>query len=363
MQNREGDLKNKRVLYFGIINPDFSRNKIYADGLKANGVEVEYCIDTSRGPIKFWKLFKKHWAIRNSYDAMIVGFPGYIAVPFAKIIAKRGKPVIFDALCSFYETQIISRDAYRGNPFRLVYVRTVDWLATRFADKVLVETEEQKKYFINSLGVNQKKLVVVYTGVDDTKFFSKSTDIKFPDFTVLFRGRITKEAGATYVLEAAKILENTGIKFLIIGFGWGDAIKAFNAKLAELNPSNVKYIKEQVPIDELREMMSKCHISLGQFEDNERLQRTIPHKAFESLSMKIPYITARTLGAGEVFKDMVHCLYCDVASGQDMAEKILKLRDDKILANKIADSAYELYTERFTPAKIVKPILDLIKNK
>ncbi|MDE2172637.1 MAG: glycosyltransferase, partial [Patescibacteria group bacterium] len=323
-------------------------------------VNVVNCIDTSTGLRKYWNLYKKHRDYKGKYDAMIVGFPGFIIVPFARLIATA--PVYFDALCSFYETQIISRDAYKGNIFRIPYVRIIDWLATRLADKILVETEQQKKYFIGSLGVNPAKLIVVYTGVDDSIFHTAPDAEKSAAFTVLFRGRITREAGAAYVLRAAKILENTGVKFLIIGFGWAEAMNEFKAVMNELKPANVEYISKQLPFNELIPRMLSCHVSLGQFENNERLKRTIPHKAFESMAMKLPYVTSRMAGVSEVFKDGETCLMVNPADPEDLAAKIETLKNSPVLAEKIAQNAFWLYQQRFTPQKIVQPILDAVCN-
>lgn len=336
-----------KVLYFGIFDPNFSRNKIYGDGLRQNGVEVIVCTDTSRGLLKYWRLFLKHWKLRNHYDVMIVGFPGYIIVPFAKLISR--KPVIFDALCSFYETQIISRDAYSGNIFRLPYVRVIDWLSTRCADIILVETEQQKKYFIQSLGVKEKKLQVVLTGVDDSQFHADPSVKKLPTFTALFRGRITREAGATYVLDAAKLLENAGVDFLVIGYGWGQPIDEFNALMKQLSPKNVRYIREHLPMNEMVTLMQGCHVSLGQFANNERLKRTIPHKAFESLAMKLPYISGRAGGVEGFLIDGENCLLANCANAQDIADKIMQLKNDPLLAKKIADNGFELYKRTSSP--------------
>lgn len=352
----------KTVIYFGLFDPSFSRNKIYADGLRQNGIEVILCTDSSRGLLKYWRLFKKHRAIKDSYDAMIVGFPGYIVVPFARLIAKRGKPVIYDALCSFYETQIISRNAYRGNPFRIPYVRIVDWLSTRSADFILVESEEQKDYFVESLGVRRDKCIVTYTGVDKI-FDVEPAANRYERFTVLFRGRITTEAGAEYVLRAAKILEDKGIHFLIIGFGWGSAVEEFSSTMESLKPKNVEHIKEQVPLGELIYMMRRCHVSLGQFGKSQRLERTIPHKAYESLAMRLPYITARTAGISEILEDGRDCLMVNPADPEDLARKILELKEGLSLRESLAQNGYNVYRERFVAEKIVGPILELIKDK
>ena len=354
------EITKKVVLYFGITDENYSRNKVYIEGLRRNGFTVKLCIDKSSGLRKYWRLFKKHWSVRKSYDVMVVSYSSYIIVPFARLITR--KPVIFDALCSFYESEIISRDAFKGNPFRIPFVRSVDWMATHFAHHVLVETDRQKQYFIDELGVRPEKLVTVYTGVDDSAFYIDQKVEKSREFTVLFRGRIMIEAGVTHILEAAKLLEDEDIRFLIIGFGWNEALRRFQESFSGLNLKKLEYIGTQIPIDALRSSMLKCHVSLGQFEDNERLKRTIPHKAFESLAMKLPYLTARAEGVMEILKDGVNCLMVNPADPVDLAKKIKMLRDDRALADKLNESGYKLYLERFTPEKIVEPIIKIINR-
>ncbi|MEK7662208.1 MAG: glycosyltransferase family 4 protein [Patescibacteria group bacterium] len=354
-----------RICYFGIYDPEFSRNKIYMRGLRENGVDIIECSDRGRGLRKFWNLFFKHWHLRNKYDVMIVGYPGYIIVPFARLITK--KPVVFDALCSFYEAQIISRNAYAGIPFRIAYVRFIDWLANICADLIFVETDKQRQYYIDTLGVPEKKVYRVLIGVDDHDFYFDSSVRKNERFTVIFRGRLTKEAGVRHILDAAKILEGRGVDFVIAGFGFGDVIQELENKLALLKLSNVTLIPRQLPIADIRSLMLRSHISLGQFEDNERLKRTIPHKAFESLAMRLPYITANTEGVLGVLKDGENCLMVRKADPAHLAEKILFLKNNPSFQKRLIEEGVKTYRTMFTPkilgSEIYRAISGLVSKK
>lgn len=348
----------KTVLYFGNIDMNLSRNKIYVDGLRQNGFEILTCVDRSKGLKKYWELYKKHKEFKGRYDALVVGFGGYVTVPLAKLLSK--KPVIFDALCSFYETEILSRDALKEYPFRITFVRFVDWIATKFADYVLVETEEQKKYFIKELKVKSEKLKVVYTGADDTVFkFIKEIE-KYKKFTVLFRGRIMSEAGVPTIVKTAKLLEKEDINFLIIGHGCNEAMEEFEATMKEESSKNITHIGKQLPFDELVSTMQKCHVSLGQFANHERLKRTVPHKAYESLSMKLPYITARMEGVQEILEEGKQCLMVHPENPEDLALKIMQLYKDEKLREKIAEEGFILYQEKFSPKEIVGPLCEII---
>lgn len=349
-----------RVCYFGLFDRGFSRNKIYMRGLRESGVDVIPCTDSSRGLKKFWMLFKKHKTINGDYDVMVVGYPGYIVVPFAKLVSS--KKVILDAMCSMYESLILSRDAYRGNPLRIPIVKFIDWLAYKSADLILLETEQQKRYFVDRLGVPERKCAVVYTGVDEEVFFCDERAEKFPDFTVLFRGRIVKEAGTVTIVKAAKLLEHEGVRFLIIGYGWDDAMDDFDRAMEELDPKNVIHIRKQIPEEDLRGYMAKCHISLGQFGVHERLERTIPHKAFESLAMRLPYVTARAEGVRDILRDGENCLMVDPSDAESLAKAILKLKDDKELRDKLSKNGYQSYEQVFTTRKLGEKLRDILES-
>ena len=189
-------------------------------------------------------------------------------------------------------------------------------------------------------------------------FFRESSIPLNKKFTVLFRGRLTPEAGVEYVLEGAEILKNEDILFKIIGFGQMET--EVKEELKKLNLPNVELITKELSNDSLRKEMCGCHISLGQFGNNERLKRTIPHKAFESLAMGIPYITANAEGVAEIFTVGETCLFVNKADPKDLAEKILTLKNNPALRNKLALNGRKLYEEKLTPKILGETILKYI---
>jgi glycosyltransferase involved in cell wall biosynthesis len=351
-------MQNKiTICYFGIYNPDLGRNKIYIKGLKENEVKIIECRDNSRGPLKFIKLFLKYWKIRDDYDYLIVGYPGHIVVWLAKLISK--KPVIFDALCAMYEGVIVSRGQFGIFNIRSLYIRFIDWLAVRCADFCLLESENQKKYFQERFGKSQK-YKVIYTGADDGDFYKDNSITKKEKFTVVFRGKFLPEAGIKHIIKAADLLKNKEVDFLIIGSGFLEKeIKSF---INEVKLDNLSLISGYLSFKKIRGEMLSSHVSLGQFEDHDRLQRTIPHKCFETMAMGLPYVTARTPAISEILKDGKSCLFVNMADPKDLAEKIMILKNNPGLANTIGENGYKLYKERFTPKNLAKDIIDLIKN-
>ena len=323
------------------------------DGLRQNEVEIIECRDDSPGLKKYWNLWVKHRAIKNNYDFMIVGYPGHLVVPLAKIISK--KPVIFDALCTLYEGEIISRGRFKFNPFGRAWILFVDWMAAKFADLILVETNAQKNYFLKKFSLLDNKVVRVFTGANEDVFYEDPAVKKHTNFTAVFRGRLLPEAGVEHVVRAAKILENERINFLIIGGGLLE--EELQSVIEKVSPKNLVWIKDYLPDDEVRQRILECHVALGQMGKHERLERTIPHKAFETLSMALPYITARTVPIAELFTDRKNCLLVEPANSEDLAKKILELKNSPDLASALAKSGNELYEELLTPAILANEII------
>lgn len=348
-----------KVCYFGIYDPGLSRNRIYMKGLRENGVEIIECRDTSWGPLKFMRLFLKHWRIRNSYNTMIVGYPGHVVVPLAKLISR--KKVVLDAAATLYEGVILSRKQHGAFSPKTLYLRFVDWMAVISADAVLVESEAQKKYFERTFGTRHAN--VLYHGADDAVYDldlipAAERGEKRQDFTVVFRGKFLPEAGVRHIIAAAKLLEEDRVNFLIIGNGLlEDAIRA---QLRELQPANVALIDTHLPNEELRDLMLSAHVSLGQMEDHERLKRTIPFKLFESLALELPYVTTDTMPVREILEDGKSALLVRPADPSDLAEKIRYLKENPAVAERIAREGHAVYKNNFTPRALGERLLTIL---
>jgi glycosyltransferase involved in cell wall biosynthesis len=230
----------------------------------------------------------------------------------------------------------------------------IDWLAVRCADVVLVESEAQRQYFVAKFGPSAKYRVL-YTGADDSWFRPDPSIAKQPVFTVLFRGKFLPEAGAEYVIRAAKLLEGQGVEFLVLGLGyWQRQIKDL---VDSLRPTNLTLITEHLPEEELSKRMLGCHVALGQLADHPRLARTIPHKAYEALSLGLPYLTARSAGIKEILTEGENCLMVNPADPKDLARAILELKVDPARANRLAVGGRCLFEEKFTPALLARQLL------
>lgn len=289
----------------------------------------------------------------------MVGYDSPQLVIFCRLFTR--KKIIYNALCSVYERLIVSRALTRSFSPRAIYYWLIDFLAVNLANLVMVETDSQVDYFRKLFWAKQKKLFRAWTGVDEDIFYYNRYIKKPPIFTVIFRGQFLPESGVEYVVQAAKILENESINFII--HGGGQNINKIKKLIEELRPKNIKLMTDLLSAEELRILMQKCHLSLGQLSNHSRLERTIPHKCYESLAMRLPYLTAVNKGILELLKGGETCITCEPENAESLAEKILWAKDHPQELERISEKGHLLYKDKLSPRILAKKLLAHINLK
>ena len=340
------------ILYIGRSKLNHSVNAVYIKGLRSNGVAVR---ELFIGRNEYFDLIKYLFKHKNSFDVVFIGYDSPLLVCLAKLFST--KKVVYNALCSVYERLIVSRELASRFSVKAVYYWLSDLLASHSADLIMVETDRQARYFKKLFFLPKSNVFKAWTGVDDDVFYRNLPAIdKFPVFTTVFRGQFVPESGVECVVKAAKILENEDINFIIHGGGQNTVtVKKLIERTA---PKNLKLVTDFLPAEELRNLMQKCHLSLGQLSDHPRLERTIPHKCYESLAMRLPYLTAANKGVLELLEPGKTCVECKPADAEDLAEKILWAKNNPDKLDKIAEDGFQLYKENLRSDILAKNLLD-----
>jgi glycosyltransferase involved in cell wall biosynthesis len=349
------------ICYFGIYDPNYSRNRILIKGLRQNNVKVLICSSRKYGLRKYFDLYHRHNQLKHKYDIMIVGFPANQATIFAKFIT--AKPVIFDAYVSLYNAIVIDRQRYSKTSLKAKYFWLLDWLAFRMADKILADTREHINYFSQTFKIKKDKFIRVLIGADDSIFYPLKTDYlkQKKEFLVVFHGMFIPVQGIQYILQAAKILEThpADIKFQLIGSGQEYGKMQELAK--ELNLKNVDFTG-RLDYSHLVKYLDKADVILGNFGDTDKTKRVIANKSYETLALGKPHISADVPAMHELFTDRENILFCKRADPQDLADKIIEIKNNHQLRNKIAQNGYELFKRIGTPKIISRELLNQITH-
>lgn len=343
-----------KILYLRQSNDPV--NTVYVRGLEENGVEV-LNLRFKPSVLDLVKLAKFYHKEKNNFDLIMIGFSSPQLAILIGLMS--GKKIINNAIVSVYDRLIVSRELASQFSIKAAYYLLLDFLAAHFADLTMVESNHQGEFFNKNFKVPKRKLFRARIGVDENRFFYNPSIKKREKFTVVFRGAFLPESGVEYAIKAAKILEKEDVQFIVIGSQRLPEIEKF---IAELNPSNLELITDFLSQDKLNELMQSSHLSLGQLSDHIRLVRTVPYKVFESLAMKLPYLTASNSGILELVKAGETCITCQPANAGSVAEKILWARDNPKELEMIAQNGYKLYQNELKSHILAKNLLDRIQE-
>jgi glycosyltransferase involved in cell wall biosynthesis len=341
-----------RILFFGVYNPSYSRNRVLMRGLRANDIEIIEC-RTSWGPFWILKLLVKYIRLWPSFDYMLVPFRGHPVMLIARWFTS--KPIIFDAFTSEYEGYILDRKRASVNSFRAKYYRWLDRVSCMNADLVLLDTREHVHYFITEFKIPREKFCVIYVGTD--RSVMKPLPEIADNFRVHFHGHYIPLHGTKYIIETADQLKLQNVTFQMIGRGleYGAA-----RKLAmDLGVDTIEF-RPNISYEELPEAMAHAHICLGIFGETSKVGTVIPNKVFEALACKRALITADTPAIRELLTDGEHALLVPAANPEALAHAILRLKQDADLRKRIAENGYTLLQTRLQEHQVVEPLLTRI---
>ena len=336
-----------QICYFGIYGSWYARNAVLISGLKKNGAEVIECNVNDRERFKNWKLFREYFRIGRKCDVMVVGFSGHTIMPLAWALTRfPRKKIILDGFTSWYDANILDRKKHSVMSPAAIKYWAVDWLAFHLADVVLFDSRAHCRYISDKFNLRKDKLKAILVGCPDDVIHPMSQQKKIKDFLVHFHGTYIPVQGVPYIIEAAGHLRDEGVVFNIIG-KLGTYKEAIS--LAEkLKLKNVNFI-DFMPYATLAEYMASADICLGMFGTSARAMYCGAFKVVEGLAMGKAVVTARTPAMEEFLVDRESVLFSKIGNSRDLADKILELKNNLELRNKVAENGYKVYQAKLRP--------------
>ena len=343
-----------KLIFLTIAEPGYSRSWVYYEVLRRSGYEVEFIKIPAKKLITSLRLLQDNESRENIY---IVMSPSHYLTILVRIFL--GKKIILDAGWSLFESSVLSRNQYGIFGFKLIKFYLIDWLSAHFATLVLVESIKQKDFYSKLFLVRPRKIHCIYTGVDEFQFNANSITIVPPVYfekskVVLFRGKYTTEAGIEVLAKCTQLLEKFPITFWIFSPGLPEEfIFSRNTYV------NREYLQN---MSDIFKIYDQCTIALGQLSAHSRLKRTIPHKAFEAAYMGTPYVTARSDGIGEVFREDYEMACFEPGNALDLANTIVDLVNDKQRLARLSRNIRKKYDSSFSSSILQNELILLINS-
>lgn len=310
------------VVVWGTYDVGKPRVRILLKGLQENGVNLHEChadvwsgiedksqltgilpklAKLARSLVSYPRLL---WCYLKApkHDVVLVPYLGHFDIlilwPFAKM---RGARLVWDAFLSLYNTVVEDRKIVGArNPLaRLIYA--FEWLATRAADLVVLDTAAHADYFGRRYALAPRKLASVFVGAEPEKFPPlPPLAHKNPDepLIVLFYGQFIPLHGIPTIIDAARQLDDGSVRWVLIGKGQEeDAIRA------SLEHHPVQHLEWHpwVPYEELIDWIKRADVCLGIFSASEKAGQVIPNKVFQIISAGRPLVTRDSAAIRELF--------------------------------------------------------------
>jgi glycosyltransferase involved in cell wall biosynthesis len=319
-----------RVAYFGTWERGYPRNDQVISALESAAIDVDLVHEEMwTGTHKFGltptvlprlaraELRLARADVASRADAVLVGYPGQFDIWSAK---RHGRPVVFNAMVSLYDTFVEDRERFRERSLAAHALRRLDRAAFRAADLVVADTRANADFMRDLAGVDE--VTACYVGAEERLF--QPTWRCGADFHVLFVGKLAPLHGVDLILDVARRLPM--VAFRIVGTGQ-------LTDLLAAKPPNVEHVA-WADYEDLPGLYADAGCALGIFGTSGKAERVIPHKVFQALAVGAPVITADTVAARELLVDGRDSLLVD-RTPDALARAIVALRDDAELAKRI----------------------------
>jgi glycosyltransferase involved in cell wall biosynthesis len=353
-----------RVCYFGTYRANYIRNRLMIERLRMNGVEVIECHErlwngmedrqkvASGGwmsPRFFWRLIKAYSRLAwralhlDDYDLMIVGYPGQLDVPLARLITwLRHKPLVWDVLMSIHLIALERRLEQQSRlSVRLLHV--LEDFACGLPDLLVLDTEPYAAWFEKEYDIPAKRVCLVPLGADDRVYKPSFCERSDAQFVCLYYGTFLASHGLEYVVEAAHLLINEpDIRFEFIGNGPNrDKI---HDMAASKGLNNIHFI-EWVDEPDLVKRAVSADVLLGTFGTTPQALMTFQNKIHEGLAMAKPVLTGDSPAMRQSLHHCEQIFLCERANPKALADAILILKNDADLRQRLSRQGNQFYKE------------------
>lgn len=262
-------------------------------------------------------------AFGKKFDAVIVHETSPIMVGIPGMIVKRIQkiPMLFWVLDLWPESVTAAGNV--KSSFILNPLKKLTNLLYRHSDRILISSKGFRKSILK-LGNHEGKIEFFPNWVDAQ--LEDSNIIATPEFpsgfNVLFAGNIGDAQDMPHILEAAKILKDSGINFILVGDGRGK--KAAEDYKNTNNLSNV-YFMGRHPLEAMPSFFAKADLLLLALKDEEIFKLTVPAKLQAYMSAGKPIIAMINGEGGDVIREADCGWSVPAEHSKELAEQILQI--------------------------------------
>lgn len=214
------------------------------------------------------------------------------------------------------------------------------YLLQKLCDGIIVNSEQNRKHFIEVANMDGDRIKVIYSGIDIEEFVKyKFEKIEKNKFVIGSVGRLSPEKGHIYLLRALTYLHNIEYECLIVGDG------PLRTELEKFVIENgladyVKFVGFQENVVPAMSIMDVVVIP--------SLNETFGIAIIEAFALRKTVIASNVGGIPELINDFDTGLLFKSTDSKLLAEKIFYTYNNRDVVSKIGGNAYKYCERKFS---------------
>lgn len=237
----------------------------------------------------------------------------------------------------------------------------------RRADFIVCISEFHRQFFL-SQGARHDQLILAYCGIDLTHFTpapaTQSGDVNRP-VRVLSSGRLVEKKGFAVLIDACAVLRarNVPIEVTIGGSGPLEASLLERARCLGLQ-SQIRLTGREITQDALPSFMRSGDIyCLPCVWASDGDVDGLPQMLMEAMACGLPAISTRLVGIPDLIIHEQTGLLVEPNDPVQLADAIMRLRDDPELARRLAEAGRRHLAEKFDINTSLEPLIRKFREK
>ena len=223
---------------------------------------------------------------------------------------------------------------------------------------------------VTKAGIPDKKVTVVPNMSKPDRFCPHEPDgetmqmfgIDMTKFNVVYFGSMGPANGLLYIIEAARHLKDRcddSVRFLFMGSGATDS--KLKRKARDYGLTNVQFLGVH-KMGVVSEVVNCCDVSIITFLNLPALRNKSPNKFFDSLAAGKPCIVNSAGWTKDIVEQNDCGFYVDPEKPEQLAEKLLEIKDDKELLKTWGEHARKLSLEVFDKDMLSAKVADVLEK-
>ena len=253
-----------------------------------------------------------------------------------------------------------------------MFIKVLRWLERRIYKKAehIVALSPGMKEGVIKTGVKETKVSMIPNMSKPDKFWpreknnmiAKRFGIDMAKFNVIHLGSMGPANGLGYIIETAKYLRDRNDQSICFIFmGSGSVERILKGEVQRYGLENVSFIGYH-PMDVVSEVVNCCDASITTFLNLPVLQTNSPNKLFDSLSAGKPIIVNSSGWTKELVEKNDCGFYVDPESPEQLADKLLEVKNNKELLMKWGENARRLSIEVYDKNLLTSKVAEIIEK-